>query len=267
MKTLDTRRVSLAMFIGVTMLSALLAGYVVATLGSSRSVPDPVAFTEPPAVATPTQALPTPTMQVRAATTMGTAVPSPTAVATPTRAGTVFLVETFDAPGGTWIERQTDTRSAVFVDGTYALTLTGAANTGVSSRLDFDAYRLGVDVWMERGGAGLVFIAAEPATFYRFLIRPDGTYAIQAQRQQEDIVTDLVAWTDSAAIRRGTDVLNRLQVERSDDVIRCFINNEPVIELTVPAGEFVGQYGLTLAALDAQGRARFDNLRVERLED
>ena len=70
----------------------------------------------------------------------------------------------------------------------------------------------------------------------------------------------MIDWTASPALYSGLAVPNRLQIERTDEQVRCFANDQLLAVLTLPNGIFNGQYGFVLASADDQGQASFDNL-------
>jgi hypothetical protein len=180
----------------------------------------------------------------------------------PTVALVTVVHDTFDTPLSGWLERETPTWNARYAHGRYLVATSGQPAINLASSLDGDAYRLSADVAVEHGSAGLVFLAAKPATFYRFVIATDGAFALQ--RQEDDQVTTVVDWMVNDVLQRRASSLYRLRVERQGAWVQCVINEVPVLVWTIPDAMVVGQYGVAVAAVDGQAAAAFDNLRVER---
>lgn len=232
-----------------------------------------------PTDAAPIVAAPAPPAETQTAEPTGTitAAPAPTSVPTPTADSPTASVppaplmavqvisDTFDSVESGWIQRQSPTWSAAYRDGRYALTTTGQQAMNVASSLDSPNYRVTVDVSVERGSGGIVFLAAKPAVFYRFVISTEGSYAIQ--RQEGAQVTNVVDWTQSDTLQRPSGTTYRVRVERRGDRVQCIVNDEPLLIWNTPSGDTIGQYGLAVASRDGQSTAEFDNLIVERLEE
>lgn len=174
-----------------------------------------------------------------------------------------YLEDGFNSADSGWPVRSTQTSSAAYANGQYQLSLNAQAAIVVSSPLDAEAFRLEADVIVRNGNGGLIFLAAQPATFYRVLIRADGTYAVQMQ-QGTDTITELVGWTASPALRVGIDALNKIQVERRGDRVDIAANGQPVATLTIAEDEVAGQFGFVLTSETGQAQAAFDNLIVQR---
>lgn len=147
-----------------------------------------------------------------------------------------------------------------YADEQYQLVLTGQPNVGIASVLPADSYRTSIDVTLGQGEAGVVFLATEPATFYRVMINTEGAYAIQSLRN--DQVRNIVAWTDSPALNGTT---TRLRIERQGTTVQFSANDQPLTTFTVPDGPGSNQIGVALASDTDQGQATFSNLVVEKL--
>jgi hypothetical protein len=176
---------------------------------------------------------------------------------------TPLIEDSFSAATSGWIVRDTPTWSAAYTDGQYQLALHGQNNLNLSSSIPAADYRLSVDVTVAQGGAGVVFLAAKPATFYRLMINVDDAYALQLQRQDE--VIDIIPWTASPALRGTANVAQRLHVERRGATVQVFVNDQPLLDWSVPSGDTVNQYGFAVTAQQGAARATFDNLIVEPL--
>lgn len=275
MRSPNSRQLVRACFIVLTLLIALMVGYSVAFFAGGQR---PVVFNAPtPArsqITAPTATrAPRPTAiagiaeeSTIAAPDAGGAQPLPiTSTATTSPVLTRFVDDRFDAPDSGWLTRTTETSSAAYVDGQYRLTLNGQADIGFAQPLPDEYFRLSVDVAVEQGTAGLIFLAAEPATFYRFMITRTGQFSVQVQQQDRNITSPIIDWTQVEAIKQGPEQFNRLVVERRGAQVQCLVNDQLLAELTIQPGAFTSQYGLALTAQANTGAARFDNLLGERL--
>lgn len=214
-----------------------------------------------PAFTTPSAGSPT-----EPPTSASTATPTVVPSTSPEPADTL-IADAFDTPTGTWPVRAQATWSTSYQEGRYQLQINGQPTGSVSVALPHQNYRLSVDVAVTQGEGGLVFLAEEPTMFYRLLIRPNGTYALQQFNTTN--TTNLVDWTASAALQHGAGSLNRLRVERVDDVVRFFANDDAhaLTEWTLPSGNMTNHYGFSVASPNGDALAAFDNLRVERLRN
>ena len=275
------RRLSQALAIVFLLGTATLAGYAIATLlAPDQALPttaDNFGTTAPPrgpavlGVSDDLEAPPAPVPALPAAPLPESASPADDA-----RSLTEMLTEqglldpaaervvadSFDDRSSGWIERAAPTWSAGYIHGQYQITLTGQPALNMASPLEPGDYRLTADVAVEQGSAGLVFLAAKPATFYRFVISADGQFALQ--RQDGDASADVVAWTPSSALTGAAGASHRLVVELAGDQVRFLIDDQLALTWPVPAEPVVSQYGLAVAAADNMAVATFDNLVAER---
>lgn len=280
MRLNHSRRFQVAM-VGLTVVCALVAGYITAviagggvgqgarnaallpTLNPEVTIEAETITAEPDLAETPAAtAAPTPSPTQR---------PTPTTQSTPQpEQASVFIDETFDSDTSRWPADQTETWSAGVVDGRYQLKLNGQTSIGFTTPTPADNYRLGVDLAVAQGGAGLVFLFTEPATSYRIIIS-EGAFAIERQESnattQENVVTKIVDWTESAALQNQPDAVNRLTIERQGEKVFFSANDQPLSEFSIPPGPFVNRYGFVLTSRTGQGEATFDNLRGEQLPD
>jgi len=177
-----------------------------------------------------------------------------------------FSEETFSKPGSGWLERDTPTWSASYVDNAYHLTLEGQPTISVTTTLPATDYRLSVDVSVQRGSAGFLFLVDESQRTYRVLLNSAGRYAVQVE--DETATTNIIEWTLSNALRRGAAAINRLRVERHGEVLQVFVNDVPVTEWTLlPSEQSINQYGLVLTTNQSQAQATFDNLVGEAMPE
>lgn len=274
MRLSGTRWLQLGL-ISLTILAALAVGYVTAGLAMRGGLAPSTEIVGPAATDT-SLALDdttTPAAQSPVAVVETEALPTATVAPTQTLAVTatvpaaqqpdVFIEDSFSSPANGWPTRETATWSAGYVDQRYQLTLNGQTSIGFTTPLPADNYRLSVDIGIENGGAGLVFLFADPATTYRIILTTDGAYALE--RQTNNDVIRLVDWTANPALKQGINAINRLTVERQGDVVRFFANDQPLTEYKIEPGNFSNRYGFVLTSKSGQGKAFFDNLRGERL--
>jgi len=254
------------------LLSALVLGYSLASLGNQQ-LDSNVAAGQPlpnnDIAAAPTRT-PPPTATTRsvattsAATTTNPASPIPQAEETPGPIqADVLISDAFDTATNGWPTAATDTWSAGYVDGRYQLALNGRTSINFTTALPAENYRLGVDVTVNQGGAGLIFLFGEPAVTYRIIFSNDGAYAIE--RVEGETIVKVVDWTANPNLVSTPGSSNRLEVERRGPIVNFFANGQLLTDFTIPEGEFVNRYGFVLTARSGQGQATFDNLLAERL--
>jgi hypothetical protein len=187
----------------------------------------------------------------------------PVAVSDPDVPQAAFAEDTFSSSASGWPVRETETWSAQYVDDRYQLTLKGKPTIGFSFPLPSEQYRLGVDVTVRGGSAGVVFLYAEPSTFYQLVIDEENRYAIQ--RVDGEIVTNVVDWTPSEALSVEPNAADRLRVRREGTLVHFFANDELLTDFAVPPGEVVNRYGFVVNSSNGEAQATFDNLIGERL--
>ncbi len=194
--------------------------------------------------------------------------PPPAAAATPMPAAAVApdLTEArqINIALGDWPTRQTNTASQRYTDGQYRVVLMGQPSIGVSSRLPAADYRLSVDIALEQGVAGLVFLAAEPTVLYRIMFDRERGYAIERVSTVTNQVALVADWTTSTAVQ-STPL--QVRIERRGDTLQFFANDQPLTIFPVPDGDVTNHVGVALADASGQGQAAFTNLVVEQLTD
>jgi hypothetical protein len=210
--------------------------------GFNRDIAVDLAALELP-TGTPGPAM-SPTAQPPATTPTATATQTTTVVVTPTAEPSsvptplaeepdIFIQDDFSTTANGWPQEETDTWSAGYEDGRYVLRLNGRTSIGFTTRLPADNYRLGIDLAVAEGGAGLVFLFAEPGTTYPALANDGG--------------------------------VNRLLVERQGQQIRFLAADTEITTFDIPEGDTSNRYGFVLTARSGQAQATFDNLLGERL--
>ena len=145
----------------------------------------------------------------------------------------------------------------------YQLTLNGQPNVSVASVIPVESYRLSIDIAIDEGEVGVIFLAVEPASFLRIMFNTEGAYAIEEVQQNSTDVTLLEEWTASTALE-GTEPI-RVQIERQGDTIQFFANDQPLTTFNVPDGDVTNQAGVALTTASEQGQATFTALVVEQL--
>lgn len=254
--------------IGLTILVALAVGYATADLltqgpdgdvGALQPLPDgtqpfPTASADPAASPSAVSSAGVTTAPTEGAS----AAPSPE----PAR---VFIDETFEAASGDWPSQTSERWSAGYENGSYRLTINGQTSVGVNARPPDDVreYSVDVDVTIDQGGAGLVFLFAEPQQSYWLVISGDGAYAIQYSDNGE--VVQVRDWVASEALRVDPGAANRIRFERRGSTISFFANDTPLTTFDIPEGDWTNRFGLVITARSGAGSATFDNLRGERL--
>ncbi len=141
--------------------------------------------------------------------------------------------------------------------------INGQPSVSVSSTLPADDYRLSIDVAIEDGAAGVIFLAVEPVTFYRILFNPQGTYTIQRVQQNNDAVSTIVDWMASTALQSSDTI--HVQIERQGATIQFFANDELLTTMAVPDSPVTNQVGVVLTDPSERGQATFTNLVVDQL--
>ena len=169
-----TRRLSLFIFMALTILSALIVGYAVAkllrgstpTYTTTRATPEFEAeqFTRQTAVLGASEDDPLTTTAEVAATFFSpppvteTATVAPTAVPTLVEALDRFVEDDFEDATTGWLERETTTSRAQYDGGRYRLMLNGQLGMSVSSTLPTENYRLRADVAAEQGDVDFLLL-------------------------------------------------------------------------------------------------------------
>ncbi len=252
--------------------AALLQRWIMPTEPATPALVTPraaLAITNPvaaPATATttssPLPAIGAPATPVPIATLVPTATPAPAQASTRPASDTP-RAERLNIALTDWPTRETNTAGMRSEADRYQLTLNGQPSVSVASVIPADNYRLSIDVTLVAGEAGVIFLAAEPATFYRIMFNTEGAYTIQqVQQNSTTAATTVVDWTTSPALL-GKE--HRVRIERQDNMVEFFANDQSLTTFVLPPGPSTNQAGVALAATSAQGRATFTTLVVERL--
>jgi hypothetical protein len=220
-----------------------------ATIAATATLP-PATATVPPIPATPTAA-PAPTE-----------TPVPTQEPTPT-ASNELVAERLPIALSDWPTRETDTTSMRYEDDQYQLALNGQPNVSVASVIPVDNYRLSIDIALNEGEAGIMFLAVEPTSFLRIMFNTKGEYALQDVQQNSTDALLLEEWTASTALQGAEPI--RVRIERQGDTIQFFANDQPLTTFDVPDGNVTNQAGVALTTSSEQGQATFSALVVEQL--
>lgn len=132
----------------------------------------------------------------------------------------------------------------------------------------FDDFALEVDATLLEGPTdssyGILFRLQEGGGFYRFNITGDGFYIVD-RLNPDGAWTWLTpsGWAESAAIKKGANVTNRLKVIAGGPNMIVFVNGEPLGQFTDTMGYTRGQVALNAGAFNQPGvRVAFDNLMI-----
>ena len=108
---------------------------------------------------------------------------------------------------------------------------------------------------------GVVFRATDDTHFYTVLVDPrKGKYAIQ-KWSSKTTSSDLVAWTDSAAIKRRNEV-NQVRVDGEGSNFTIYLNGEKLADFS-DSTYTKGQTGVIASNVDAPGNhIHFDNIKI-----
>jgi hypothetical protein len=198
-------------------------------------------------------------------TPSNTPVPAPTrppATLVPDDGWLIRSRETFDHTSS-WPAQQQPGWASGYEDGRYWLKLDGQQTISYRIPLDATEFRIGADVQVRGGYAGLVFLSSEPNILYRFQIDSAGRYRL-GRRQGADVTT-FIDWTAASALKTGPDAVNQIEVRRVEDEISLFANETRLASYPLPEGvQFATVVGMTLDAVtrDSVAMAYFDNLVV-----
>jgi hypothetical protein len=154
-----------------------------------------------------------------------------------------------------------------FVDGTYAITvkkpklLSWAPLRGTYSdaAIEVETTLDGPEV----SAAGLIFHYQDDNNFYMFRVAGDKSYALDLYKDNEQ--KHLIEWTDEPSINGPGDI-NKLRVEMNGDLIRLYVNDKLLDE--VSDGTFTrGKLALLTSTFDdPNATVKFDNLVVSGLK-
>ena len=253
-------RVAIALLgvVAVSILIGLSAGRPFdlssATANRATVTDGPSAHPSPTATVTP---FPTPS-----ATPAPPTQTAPPPTLTPEDGWLIRSREMFDHPS-TWPAKEEAGWASGYEDGRYWLKLNGQRTISYRVPLDATEFRITADVQVKKGYAGLLFLADDSNSVYRFLVDDAGRYLLE--RQQGGAVTTLKDWTATPAMKPGLDAVNQIEVRRVENEITLFANDAKLTTYALPANaKLHAQVGLTLDAVarDSVAMAYFDNLVV-----
>jgi hypothetical protein len=246
-------------FLGVVAVSVLIGLMAGRPFEAPASASRPTALVSSGAMASPAaSATPRPTVTA-------TPAPSPTPIPvspTPDDGWLIQSRETFDKVSS-WPAKAESGWASGYTDGRYWLRLSGQKTISYRIPIESTEFRIGVDVQVNNGYAGLVFLADEDGALYRYQIDNAGRYRVG--RQQSGTITALIDWTEAAVLKRGADAVNQIEIRRVENDLTLFANNTQLATLPVPSGaQLKAQVGMTLDALarDRVAEGFFDNLVV-----
>ena len=164
----------------------------------------------------------------------------------------------------TWPAKEDQGWASGYESGRYWLKLDGQRTLSYSVPIAAPEFRVAVDVQVKSGRAGLLFLSDGPNIVYRFLIDNAGSYRIE--RQQASSTTALRDWAASAALRQGSEAVNRIMAQRVEDEVTLFANDAELMRFSLAGATTArGRAGMTIDAVtrDAGALAYFDNLLVQ----
>ncbi len=123
-------------------------------------------------------------------------------------------------------------------------------------------FELAIDVAVESGAGGLVFLFQKPATFLWVGVDAGGFAGVE--RVEGETITNVVPWR-AVGDHAGNSASIRLEVARRADQLLISADGRPLATLDTPAGTWEGRYGFVVAPRDGLGATAFDNLTGERL--
>lgn len=110
-------------------------------------------------------------------------------------------------------------------------------------------------------GAGLLFWGKGSNEFYGVLINANGWYTVQ--RRVGDRFINPVSWRESAAVKKGAGVENRLRVVTKGTKATVSINGQEVISFTGQPPEGGSQIGVRASSGDEKSNVmEYTNLQV-----
>ena len=198
-------------------------------------------------------------------TPSATATPAPTrppATLTPTDGWLIHSLETFDH-ATTWPVGAQEGWASGYEDGRYWLKLNGQRTISYRVPLDSPEFRITVDLQVKSGNAGLLFLAGESNSVYRFVVDNTGRYRLGIMQAGEERA--LKDWTADAALKAGADAVNQIEVRRVENELMLLANGKQLATYALPPdAKLQAQVGMVLDALnrDSGALAYFDNLAV-----
>ena len=130
----------------------------------------------------------------------------------------------------------------------------------------FADFVLEVDVTQMAGDLessyGLLFRMQNPGQFYRFDITGNGMYVMERHNGDGTWTRFLDDWVESAAIKQGLTVSNRLKVVAQGPLLSYYVNDQ-LLQQVNDASFAAGQVGLDAGTFGRGGlEVAFDNLVV-----
>lgn len=178
------------------------------------------------------------------------------------------FADNFRRNTGLWANPDYADVTYAFTRGIYRITV-DAPNITPGSTADVDVadFLLEVDAGQQAGPAGqygVFFRHVDEQNFYLFAVSPLGSYTLWKMVEGE--WTQLIAWTDAAAIVTGAGEFNRLGVLAEDAQITLLVNNTPVAQVEDNSFQR-GAIALAAGTFDEGGAiVEFDNLALWEIE-
>ena len=184
------------------------------------------------------------------------------------RAGAPNVTDNFRRNTGLWANPDYESVTYAFTRGVFRITV-DAPNITPGSAADIDI----ADFLLEADGAqiegpagqyGFFFRQVDEQNFYLFAVSPLGSYTLWKMVEGE--WTQLIAWTDAAAIGAGAGEVNRLGVWAEGAKITLLVNDLPVAQV-VDDSFRRGAIALAAGTFDESGAiVEFDNVALWELE-
>ena len=107
---------------------------------------------------------------------------------------------------------------------------------------------------------GVLFRMQDAAQFYRFELTGDGFYMVERRNANGTWTRFVDDWTESSAITRGINALNRIRIEANGSTFSAFVNDQLVHQFTDNAYAS-GSIGLDAGTFtQPHTQALFDNV-------
>ncbi len=197
----------------------------------------------------------------------------PTEAALTPAPGMITYQDDFQDPDSGWDVYNYGDTLALYRDGEYRLAVLRedyVAWGNPDPAQDLSDFEIEVDARAVEGPLDnnlgiLVRYQDDDDNFYWFQISSDGYFAVDRLAGEEWVT--VASWQESAAIRQGLGVTNRLKVRCSGDQFTFFVNDTYLATVTDGHLES-GSIGLAAGTFDEAGVVvHFDNVRVYALEE
>lgn len=214
---------------------------------SAPSLPAPAAPNARPTVAV------SPSLRAAPIPSRHSGAPTATSIGT-------FVREDFEAAASGWPVRPLADWSAGYVDGRYAVRVEREQSVGIAYPVAAGDYRIVVDVAVESGAAGIVFLYSKPTSFLWAGFDAAGSFGVE--RIDGEKISTLVPWRPVAGPAGETI---SLEFQRRGSTLTLSSGGRQLAKLEIPPGVWENRYGFVVAPRNGLAVATFDNLFGERL--